>query len=70
MSSRESGAQMYSLEIGPCVDIAFLTMCASTIDLLTMRATFSPIDHLLHWVSCCTHQDDDGVNGIIQDEDV
>lgn len=61
---------MYSLEIGPCVDIAFLTMCASTLDMLHMRATFSPIDNLLHWISCCTHREDGIVSGMVQDEEV
>ena len=32
---------MYSLEIGPWVDIAFITICASAIDLLHTRATLS-----------------------------
>ena len=32
---------MYTLEIGPWVDIAFITICASAIDLLHTRATLS-----------------------------
>ena len=32
---------MYTLEIGPWVDIAFITICASAIDLLHTRATIN-----------------------------
>ena len=32
---------MYTLEIGPWVDIAFITICASAIDLLHTRATLN-----------------------------
>ena len=43
---------MFGLEIGAWVDIAFLTMCASAIDLLHVRALFSPKDHLTNLLSC------------------
>ena len=59
VSSKESGPQMYSLEVGPWVDIAFITICASSIDLLHVRASVSPLDQLLHCVSCCHSQDDE-----------
>ena len=32
---------MFTLEIGPWVDIAFITICASAIDLLHTRATLN-----------------------------
>ena len=35
---------MYTLEIGPWVDIAFITICASAIDLLHTRATLSLLE--------------------------
>ena len=43
---------MYSLEIGPWVDIAFLTICASTLDLLHTRARLSPWEFVCHWCWC------------------
>ena len=50
--------EMFSLEIGAWVDIAFLTMCASAIDLLHVRARLSPVDHLTNIFSCCDSQGD------------
>ena len=44
---------MFCLEVGAWVDIAFLTMCASAIDLLHVRAMFSPVDHLTNLLYCC-----------------
>ena len=48
-----SEPQKFCLEIGAWVDIAFLTMCASAIDLLHVRAVFSPLDNILRVLSCC-----------------
>lgn len=47
-----SEPHLYQLEVGPWVDIAFLTIAASCVDLLHLRALHSPLDHLCHWVSC------------------
>ena len=35
------------------MDIAFLTMCASAVDLLHVRAVFSPLDNFFRLLSCC-----------------
>ena len=54
--------QKFCLEIGAWVDIAFLTICASAIDLLHVRAVLNPVDNLSRLVSCCdtnNHQQDD-----------
>jgi len=57
--------QMYTLEIGPWVDIAFLTICASAIDMLHIRARVSMLDNLLFCLgslpcfSCCHLPDSD-----------
>ena len=48
-----SEPQKFCLEIGAWVDIAFLPMCASAIDLLHVRAVFSPLDNVLRLLSCC-----------------
>ena len=48
-----SEPQKFCLEIGAWVDIAFLTMCASAIDLLHVRAEFSPLDNICRLLSCC-----------------
>ena len=45
-----SEPHLYQLEVGPWVDIAFLTIAASCVDLLHLRALHSPLDHLCHWV--------------------
>jgi len=45
--------EKFCLEVGAWVDIAFLTMCASAIDLLHVRAVFSPLDNVLRLLSCC-----------------
>ena len=36
---------MFTLEIGPWVDIAFITICASAIDLLHTRATLNLLEN-------------------------
>ena len=43
-----SEPHLYQLEVGPWVDIAFLTIAASCVDLLHLRALHSPLDHLCH----------------------
>jgi len=55
--------QMYILEIGPWVDIAFIAICASAIDMLHVRAKLSLLDHLLFCVGSmpcfpCLHNPD------------
>ena len=47
-----SETEMYSLEVGPWVDIAFITICASALDLLHLRSRLSPLDNIFHWISC------------------
>jgi len=53
-----SDTQMYSLEIGPWMDIAFITICASAIDLLHVRARLSPWDNVCHLITSLGCQDD------------
>ena len=52
-----SETEMYSLEVGPWVDIAFIAICASALDLLHARSRISPLDNIFHWVSCLQNQD-------------
>jgi len=47
--------QMYSLEIGPNTDIAFIAICTAMLDLLHLRATLTPLD----LCSCCLGSDSD-----------
>ena len=49
--------EMYSLEVGPWVDIAFIAICASALDLLHARSRLSPLDNIFHWISCLQNQD-------------
>ena len=52
-----SETEMYSLEVGPRVDIAFIAICASALDLLHARSRLSPLDNFFHWISCLQNQD-------------
>ena len=52
-----SETEMYSLEVGPWVDIAFIAICASALDLLHARSRLSPLDNIFHWISCLQNQD-------------
>jgi hypothetical protein len=43
---RNPEPQMYSLEVGPNVDIAFLAICTSAIDLIQLRKK-DPFTHII-----------------------
>jgi hypothetical protein len=50
---RGSEQSTYMLEIGPWVDIAFLTVCTAAIDLLQARARLSASEHLVWGLAAC-----------------
>ncbi|XP_023340394.1 uncharacterized protein LOC111710525 [Eurytemora carolleeae] len=45
---RSTENQMYSLEVGPNTDIAFITICTAAIDLIHLRSSLTPLD-----LCCC-----------------
>lgn len=50
---RNPEPQLYSLEIGPNTDIAFITICTAVIDLVQLRAKITPLGVL----NCCLSPD-------------
>ncbi|XP_023323452.1 uncharacterized protein LOC111697614 isoform X2 [Eurytemora carolleeae] len=62
---------MYTLEIGPYVDIAFIAICASAVDLLQLRSSVSILDNCLYCLSALEpdNSDDDEDNDDDDDDD-
>ena len=53
---RSTENQMYSLEVGPNTDIAFITICTAAIDLIHLRSSLTPLGNidLIHLRSSLT----------------